>query len=401
MKYFHTIILTGLMVHLLPLNAEETTSSFSNEMSVSDSLDAEISLFEDEFNTLTEELAIGETLVENTPSKGAEVVLREPIWESQTPLLEDLSVAPHITAELPSQEPLDAVVATLPTLIVESSQTLELNDPQAELSEEDMNIASEQPMGGPDLPMIETLSLEPQGIIAENDTAAILNVQGTSLIGELSSLDKEAIALDLKQAFAGSPVIYSLLLIMSIFSVCIWLYCVLSIRFSARISPSLLKNVQNKLTSNNFEEALSFCQENNTIFCKMVQNGILSRKFGLPVMIDAMKAEGRRSTISFWQKIGLLNDVAIIAPMLGLLGTVLGMFYAFYDVNRSLESVSTLFDGLGISVGTTVAGLIVAILALILHSTAKYRLVRSLAQIESQTQNLALLMDDRTSIYKG
>ena len=415
MKYFHSIILTGLIVHLLPLNAEEATYSLSSilvsddEMSLSDSLDAEISLLEDEFDELTQELALDETVLENTSpfvteSKEAEVALTEPALEApialetQTPSLEDVSAAPHITqeiAELPSQEPLDAVVASLPALIIESSQL------QGEVSQEDLKIPSEQLFDNADLPLIETLSLEPQGIIAENDAAATLNVQGTSLIGELSSLDKEAISVDLKQAFAGSPVIYSLLLGMSVFSVCIWLYCVLSIRFSARISPSLLNNMQNKLTSNNFEEALSFCQENSTIFCKMVQNGIQSRKFGLPIMIEAMKAEGKRSTISFWQKIGLLNDVAIIAPMLGLLGTVLGMFYAFYDVNRSIESVSTLFDGLGISVGTTVAGLIVAILALILHSTAKYRLVRSLAQIESQTQNLALLMDDRTSIYKG
>jgi biopolymer transport protein ExbB len=87
--------------------------------------------------------------------------------------------------------------------------------------------------------------------------------------------------------------------------------------------------------------------------------------------------------------------------MLGLLGTVLGMFYAFYDVNRSIESISTLFDGLGISVGTTVAGLVVAILALILHSTAKYRLVRTLAQVENEAHHVAALIDDRTSISKG
>ncbi len=87
--------------------------------------------------------------------------------------------------------------------------------------------------------------------------------------------------------------------------------------------------------------------------------------------------------------------------MLGLLGTVLGMFYAFYDINRSIESISTLFDGLGVSVGTTVAGLSVAILALILHSTAKYRLVRTLAHIENEAQSLATLIDDRISVSKA
>jgi biopolymer transport protein ExbB len=228
-----------------------------------------------------------------------------------------------------------------------------------------------------------------------------LNVQGTSLIGENMPLNDEAIAVDLKQAFNGSPMIYSLLFAMSVFAVGVWLYSILSLRSSARLSHVLMKNLQNKLNSNNFDEALSICEERNNLLCKMISSGIRSRRHGLPVMIEAMKAEGKRASIAFWQKIGLLNDIAIIAPMLGLLGTVLGMFYAFYDVNRSIESISTLFDGLGISVGTTVAGLVVAILALILHSTAKYRLVKALALVENEAQSVATLIDDRTSIYKG
>jgi biopolymer transport protein ExbB len=233
------------------------------------------------------------------------------------------------------------------------------------------------------------------------DIPATLNVQGTSLIGEPMPLLEEAISVDLKQAFTGSPVIYSLLLAMSVFAVGIWLYSALSLRSFGRVSHKLVKNLQNKLNSNNFDEALSLCEERDSVFCKMISSGIHSRRHGLPMMIEAMKAEGKRASIAFWQKIGLLNDIAIIAPMLGLLGTVLGMFYAFYDINRSIESVSTLFDGLGISVGTTVAGLIVAILALILHSTAKYRLVKALALIENEAQSVATLIDDRTSIYKG
>ena len=87
--------------------------------------------------------------------------------------------------------------------------------------------------------------------------------------------------------------------------------------------------------------------------------------------------------------------------MLGLLGTVLGMFYAFYDINRSIESITTLFDGLGVSVGTTVAGLVVAILALILHSITKYRLVKVLAHVENEAQAIATIIDDRVVEYKG
>lgn len=139
--------------------------------------------------------------------------------------------------------------------------------------------------------------------------------------------------------------------------------------------------------------------ETKTFLLQNACLGNLARRHGLNVMIDTMKSEGKRSTVTFWQRINILNEIAIIAPMLGLLGTVLGMFYAFYDLNRSVESVSLLFDGLGISVGTTVAGLVVAILAMILYSIAKYRLVRILANVENEAQTFATLIDTRGPNY--
>lgn len=202
------------------------------------------------------------------------------------------------------------------------------------------------------------------------------------------------------QVFSGAPIIYTLLLVMSVGAIFIWLYNFLILRDAASLPETLVKHVRNKLTSNSYEEALVLCLQNDNVFCKMLASGIATRAHGLHIMLQTMKSEGQRATVAFWQRLALLNDIAIIAPMLGLLGTVIGMFYAFYDINRSVESVSTFFDGLGISVGTTVAGLLVAILALILHSIGKYRLVRHLAHIENEAQSFAALIESKASIIK-
>jgi biopolymer transport protein ExbB/TolQ len=71
------------------------------------------------------------------------------------------------------------------------------------------------------------------------------------------------------------------------------------------------------------------------------------------------------------------------------------MFYAFYDVNRSIESINALFDGLGIAVGTTVVGLIVAILAMVFYTTLKYRLVRTISLVENEALELFPLIEQR------
>lgn len=201
--------------------------------------------------------------------------------------------------------------------------------------------------------------------------------------------------IDFKQAFSGAPLIYMILFGMSTFALCLWFYCLSSLRNSTKVSQSVIDTLRSQVTHHNFDEALGVCRQQKTLFCHLVAAGIQCRRYGFPVMVETMKTEGKRVTATFWQRINLLNDVAIIAPMLGLLGTVFGMFYAFYDVNRSIESVSMLFDGLGVSVGTTVVGLIVAILALVLHSSAKYRLVKTLTLVESETHQIASLIDEQ------
>ncbi|MES2344862.1 MAG: MotA/TolQ/ExbB proton channel family protein [Chlamydiota bacterium] len=202
--------------------------------------------------------------------------------------------------------------------------------------------------------------------------------------------------INLNQVFQGAPVIYSILFLMSMSTVFIWIYSLMKLKYAGALPEPLLKQVRQKLHSNQYDEALAICSTQNNFFCKMLSAGISARSHGLQVMIENMKTEGKRATITFWQRLSFLNDIAIIAPMLGLLGTVLGMFYAFYDLNRSMESFSILFDGLGISVGTTVAGLIVAILALMLHSIAKYRLVRLLVKVENEAQSFASLLDNKS-----
>ncbi|MDR2539671.1 MAG: MotA/TolQ/ExbB proton channel family protein [Chlamydiales bacterium] len=239
----------------------------------------------------------------------------------------------------------------------------------------------------------QLIALEEDAHLDTSSRTTSDEIPSTQLQEPISAFPSKMMVIDFKQAFFGAPLIYMLLFGMSTFALCLWLYCLSSLRNSTKVSQSLTDTLRSQVTHHNFDEALGVCKQEKTLFCHLVATGIHSRHHGFPVMVEIMKAEGKRVTATFWQRINLLNDIAIIAPMLGLLGTVFGMFCAFYDVNRSIESVSMLFDGLGVSVGTTVVGLIVAILALILHSSVKYRLVKTLVSVESETHQIASLID--------
>lgn len=211
----------------------------------------------------------------------------------------------------------------------------------------------------------------------------------------LSSDSKTVETISFKQVFSGSPLIYSILLVMSLGAITLSLYSVFRMQNQNAASDFLAREIRHRLLSNNFQSAFELCQTSPGLLSRIVLSALNCRKHGLSAMIESMKAEGKRATLSAWQRLGLLQDIAVIAPMLGLLGTVVGLFYAFYDLNRSFDSMNQLLDGLGISVGTTVAGIGVAILSMILHSTAKFRLVQSLARVETEATALANLMDEK------
>ncbi len=198
--------------------------------------------------------------------------------------------------------------------------------------------------------------------------------------------------LDIKTVFSSAPIIYSLLAMMSIASMGIWLYSLITFRTKDIMPEGFRKELKLLLAEGQYEEAFRFCERKENILSSLMKTGLTTRELGPQVMIDAMKSEGKRASTAFWQRLSLLNDIVIVAPMLGLLGTVIGMFYAFYDVNRSIESINALFDGLGIAVGTTVMGLIVAILAMIFHTTLKYRVVKTLSQVENEALTLSALI---------
>ncbi len=211
----------------------------------------------------------------------------------------------------------------------------------------------------------------------------------------VSPVKKPKISLDLSKIFFASPIIYSLLTLMSVSSLVIWLYSLATFRMKDLLPDSFLTSIRSHLTSKKYDEAYALSQNQSHFLAKMIFCGLQSRIHGSEVMIDAMKSEGKRASAAVWQRLSLLNDIVVTAPMLGLLGTVIGMFYAFYDVNRSMESITSLFDGLGIAVGTTVAGLIVSIVAMILHTTLKYRLVRSLSLVENEALSLSSLIETK------
>jgi biopolymer transport protein ExbB len=198
---------------------------------------------------------------------------------------------------------------------------------------------------------------------------------------------------DLIKVFQSCPIIYTLLLLMSIAALSLWLYSMVTLRLKDLVPETFFQTIRELFLQKRYEEALTICRQDSNTSAAIISAGLSSRKLGHQMMMEAMQAEGRRFGNQLWQRVSLLNEIAVVAPMLGLLGTVLGLFLAFYDSSHSVDSIATIFDGFGIAVGTTVAGLVVSILAMILYTTLKFKVVNLLTLIETESLALITLID--------
>ena len=100
-------------------------------------------------------------------------------------------------------------------------------------------------------------------------------------------------------------------------------------------------------------------------------------------------AEGGRIADAMMAAVDWLADIAAVAPLVGLLGTVLGMFQAFggiaSDVSAGAKPV-VLAQGVSQAIVTTIFGLVVAIPSLVAHAIFRRRAQRRIAEIEAQVE---------------
>lgn len=300
---------------------------------------------------------------------------------------------------------IEEAIEALPTAI-----EVPLSDPQSPsqqiLSQENFYLKKQEvELAKPETPFVPSviqvgMETDLKNMPLEEEILSLKNAEETLTSNEEIAVHQEKsrdapksprrVRVNMREVFSGAPLIYSLLLLLSLGTFTLWIYH-LTLTSSQKLLPkNFSQTVENLLAQGNWREALSLCEKENCLLSVLIRAAISAKSDGSQAMIARMQMEGKKSTNFFWQRLSLLNDVALIAPMIGLLGTVLGMFYAFYDVNRSVDSIYALFDGLGISVGTTVAGLILAIVALFFHSTLRYRLIRQLGMVETKAQQIAL-----------
>jgi biopolymer transport protein ExbB len=123
---------------------------------------------------------------------------------------------------------------------------------------------------------------------------------------------------------------------------------------------------------------VGYCRAHETPISRILQRGL--ERLGRPIgeIQDAVQAAGKHETYDLEKRTDLLASAAAIAPMLGFLGTVIGMIRAFQEVQvlQGAANPAALASGIWEALVTTAFGLAVGILALFAYNFLHNRIAR-------------------------
>lgn len=153
--------------------------------------------------------------------------------------------------------------------------------------------------------------------------------------------------------------------------------------------PSFMSKLRDYLNEGDLQSAANLCKNSNTPYGRMLLKGV--QRIGRPIneVTSAIENTGNLEVSSLGRGMTWLSTTAAGAPMLGFLGTVIGMIEAFFSLAKAgaQNNISLLSGGIYQALVTTVAGLVVGIIALFAYNYLSARIGRATNLMEARTMD--------------
>ena len=176
-------------------------------------------------------------------------------------------------------------------------------------------------------------------------------------------------------------------------------YFFMTITPAREVPNALYEETEKHVRRGNIEKAFETCENRDELLASVLRAGLRMAGHDRYIIQEAMESEGERGATALWQKISYLNNVGVIAPLLGLLGTVWGMMQAFGAIVLDDTQVRglTMAYSVAQAMTTTAAGLVLAIAAMVVYFYLKGRVVKIVASVEAQASEFVDLLTQETS----
>ncbi len=188
------------------------------------------------------------------------------------------------------------------------------------------------------------------------------------------------------------------LLAMSIFGVALCIYFAIVMRTN-RITPySVHRDLSQSLSNADTREARRICEDTPSPLSSVILATLdaidTAPKADYTLIRSVAESEGSRQAEQIQGQAQYLFDIAGIAPMVGLLGTVIGLLRAFGAVSANIAAAkpTLLAEGVSQAIITTIFGLLIAIPAMIAYAYFRRRASHLIADLESSCAQMIAII---------
>ncbi len=190
--------------------------------------------------------------------------------------------------------------------------------------------------------------------------------------------------------------VMAILAVLSVLSVYIFVERYIVISRNSKEDKNLMNMIRDYIHSGKLQTAKEVCERQNTPIARMIEKGLM--RIGKPLndVHAAIENVGNLEIARLEKNIAVLATVASTAPMLGFLGTVIGMIVAFYDMSMAGNNIDIqlLSSGIYQAMVTTVGGLIVGILAYVMHNILVARIDKLVFLLEARASEFMDLLNE-------
>ncbi|MFZ9004229.1 MAG: MotA/TolQ/ExbB proton channel family protein [Robiginitalea sp.] len=223
------------------------------------------------------------------------------------------------------------------------------------------------------------------------------DVVDESQLGEIASEEKTLSVIDLIfNGGTGSIVIISVLFVMLAVAMYIYFERLLAIKAASQIDKNFMNQIRDHISNGKLEAAKLLCAQTDSPVARLIEKGI--SRIGKPLddINTAIENAGTLEVYKLEKNVSVLATVAGAAPMIGFLGTVIGMILAFHQMATSggQAEMGALASGIYTAMTTTVAGLSVGIIAYVGYNHLVNRTDKVIHKMEANaTEFLDLLSE--------
>ena len=192
----------------------------------------------------------------------------------------------------------------------------------------------------------------------------------------------------------GAQIIMSFMVMLSFLMIYIFVNRMSALKRANAIDSEFMSDIKDYISSGKLDSAIELCKRSNSPISRMIEKGI--SRIGKPLqdISASIENQGKLEIQRLEKNLPYLATIAGGAPMLGFLGTVIGMILAFKEMANAGGGVQVdmLAKGIYVAMTTTVAGLVVGIFAYFGYNFLVMRVESVIYKMEvSSTEFLDLL----------